>query len=290
MKLLITGGLGRIGRVTVEQAVAAGHDVTTLDRAAANKEWRHISGDIRDPSAVRGAVQGRDAVLHLGAIPGEWGSQPDLVHFTNVDGTWNILQAASEAGIDKVVFFSSVNALGIWGGMRRADYLPVDDEHPAYPQPAYGLSKRLGEEMCASFTRKYGFSTYCLRPCFVAVPENYEGWLVRSPDERRQWSVGDYYSYVDVRDVAAAALCCLSADHVKHGRYLLTAADTMSSRPSKDLLAEDFSEVSWKGGDDYFTENPRRSLVDTSAAGRDLGWKPRHSWRDDVNGKGGSHA
>jgi UDP-glucose 4-epimerase len=276
MKVLITGSQGRIGRVVTELVRADGHTVRTLDRAAASVEWEHIPGDILNLFQMRQAVQGCEAIIHLAAIPNDWNGRAEMVFDVNVMGTWNMLQAAAEAGIKKFVFFSSVNALGIWGGMRSPEYLPIDDAHPHYPRPAYGLSKHVGEEMCQSFSRLYGISTLCLRPCLVTGGST-EGSRRRSDSTR--WMVGDYFSYVDVRDVARAAILCLRADSITHGRYLLTAAENAAQTPTAELVREHYAAIPWRGSSDYL-DNPLRSLVDTSAAERDLGWKPEHIRED----------
>ncbi|HET6385491.1 MAG TPA: NAD(P)-dependent oxidoreductase [Armatimonadota bacterium] len=277
MRVLITGSQGKIGRVVTRMAVEEGYDLRTFDRIAAPQEQvDHIPGDLLDPFAVRRAVMGCDAIVHAGAIPNDRTGQSDLVFTTNVTGTWHVLQAAAEAQVKKIIYFSSVNALGIWGGARRPDYLPIDDAHPPYPRPAYGLSKHVGEQMCESFTRWHRASTYCLRPCLV-VDEDWGRWRSRDPERMRRWLVGDYYSYVDVRDVARAVLGCLKdTAESRHGRYLLTAADNAAGLPTEQILREDFADIPWRAAPDYL-DRPDKSLVDTSAARRDFGWEPIYS-------------
>ena len=283
MRVLITGAQGRIGRVVTRLAAEAGHELRTFDQAAAPPaEWEHLPGNLLDGAAVRRAVMGCEAIVHLAAIPNDRSGQADLVFQTNVQGTWHVLEAAAEAGVKKVVFFSSVNALGIWGGQRMADYLPVDDAHPAYPNPAYGLSKRVGEEMCASFTRRHGITTLCLRPVLVVDPDS--RWMRQRPrtdnEWSRRWLSGDYYAYVHLQDVARAAVMCLDpAVEEGHGVYLLAARDNAAGLPTAEILKQDYPEVPWRGGPDYL-DQPDRGLVDTSAAWKAFGWKPEHSIKE----------
>jgi len=284
MKVLITGSRGKVGRTLSPMAAQEGFTVTGFDREAAPPvDWEYIAGDITDLYQVRRAVQGCDAIAHLAAIPNDRHGASDVVYQTNMLGTWNVLQAAAEAGIKKVVFFSSVNSLGIWGHQRRPDYLPIDDNHPSYAHTTYGMTKWLGEEMCAAFTRSHGISTYCLRPCLIVEEEQASWWRRGGEDRMRRWLSGDYYSYVDVRDVASATLCCLRhtppEGDAHHGRYVLVADENAAGRPTADILKEDYPDIPWRGGPDYL-ENPRRALVDTRAAREILGWEPRfiHRW------------
>src|SRR5690242_674761 len=120
VNVLVTGSEGHVGRVQVATLIAAGYRVWTFDRSprqgASGDE--HIVGDLRDIATVRRAVQGMDAVAHLGAIADDWAGHDDDVLSVNVQGTWNVLLACVEAGIRRLVYFSSINALGAVGGRR----------------------------------------------------------------------------------------------------------------------------------------------------------------------------
>src|SRR5262245_2016244 len=148
MRVLVTGSEGTIGRVLVKMLRDEGYDLRTLDRRAqANSDdGEHIPGDLRDIYTVRRALKGVEPVVHLGAIPGDLrpGMEDDVLT-TNVQGTWNILIACVEAGVKRLVYFSSVNALGNFGGRRPSVYLPVDDAYPRHPLTPYQISKHLGE-------------------------------------------------------------------------------------------------------------------------------------------------
>ena len=180
MRVLVTGSEETIGRLFVKTLRAEGYDVRTLDRRAqpSGEVGEHIAGDLRDIYTVRRAVQGVEAVAHLGAIPNDVppGREDDLLT-ANVQGTWNILLACVEAGVKRLVYFSSVNALGVFGGRRPADYLPIDDDHPHHPLTPYQISKHLGEEMCRAFSARHGLTTLCLRPVWVVPNDHfYSRW------------------------------------------------------------------------------------------------------------------
>src|SRR5690606_28531657 len=100
-------------------------------------------------------------------------TSPETFFETNVLGTWNVLQAAFEAGIRKVVVTSSPSVLGISGqpGAARPHYVPIDESHPVRPASTYGLTKQLNEVTAAFFGRLPGMQIVCIRPAFVVFPE-----------------------------------------------------------------------------------------------------------------------
>ncbi|MGC8667151.1 MAG: NAD-dependent epimerase/dehydratase family protein [Chthonomonadales bacterium] len=289
MRILITGNTGHIGREVTQAIAGAGHTLRTLDQAAQprNDPWDHYPADIRSIGEVRRAAQGMDAVVHLAAVPGDRSGNPNEVFTTNVVGTWNVLLAAAEAGVERVIFFSSVNSLGNFQGHRTTLYFPIDDAYPRHPVSPYQLSKHLGEEMCRSFTLRTGMVTIALRPMFVTHPEYYAHW--KDPSfygfHRETRGKVDYWSYVDVRDVVAAVMASLTAQGLAHDAFLLAAEDTTLDIPTPDLIARHYPDVPWRvDRDAYFAENPYRSVVDCTHAREVLGWWPSHSWRQEIGG------
>ncbi len=282
MRVLVTGGHGKIGVLQTDVLLRAGHVVRTLDRTAAprNTPCEHIPGDICDPYTVRRAMQGMDAVIHLAAIPNDRHGASLEVLNVNVQGTWNVLFAALEAGVQRVIVFSSVNALGCVGGRRFADYLPIDDQHPHYPNSPYQLSKHLLEESCRSFSERYGLNTFCLRPVFVANADEYH-WLKHRGRLDNHHMQGEYFAYVDNRDVVDAAMRCLSAAATGYHGLLLTAEDTVLDVTTSEAALHCYPGATWRESlDGYTKDNPYRSFFKCSAAYDLLGWKAVHSWRD----------
>ncbi len=289
MRVLVTGGHGKIGRLQTETLLKAGHTVRTLDRTAApkNAPCEHIPGDICDPYTVRGAMQDMDAVIHLAAIPNDRHGASLEVLDVNVRGTWNVLFAALEAGVQQVVTFSSVNALGCVGGRRAAEYLPIDDEHPRHPNSPYQLSKHLMEESCRSFSERYGMNTFCLRPVFVANKDEYH-WLKHRGQLDNHHMQGEYFGYVDSRDVVDAGMRCLTTTASGYHGLLLTAEDTILQAGTLEAAEHCYPNTTWKqDAVEYTRTNPFRSFFDCSAALNALGWRATHSWRNmDEHGEG----
>jgi nucleoside-diphosphate-sugar epimerase len=284
VRVLVTGSAGHIGKWQVEALQAAGHTVRTFDRTARRKKdaGEHIPGDVRDILAVRQAVEGMDAVVHMGALSHDGKGTPEDLLAVNVQGTWNVLLACAEAEISRVIFYSSIHALGNFGGHRPAAYLPIDDAYPHHPLTPYQISKHLGEELCKAFSDRYGMVTVSLRPVYVAAPTDYAYWNRYRLEERQERVRGDYWAYVDVRDVCQAALLGLTAENITSEAFLLTADDTISATPTAELVERFYPETPWpkQSRDVYLADNPYRSLLDCVHAKTVLGWQPRHSWRD----------
>jgi len=279
--VLLTGSEGAIGPHLERALRGRGYAVRGLDlRPAAAADREHRTSDLLDLGAVREAMRSVTAVVHAGGIPWNRGDGSDVMS-TNVLGTWNVLLAAVEAGVERVISLSSINAQGSTGGWREPAYLPIDDAYPQHPVTPYQLSKHLMEETCRSFSERFGLVTVCLRPVFVAHPANPHVADFGSEAFIEDWR-DEFWAYVDVRDVAEAAVLSLRLEGVLHDRFLLAAQDTSVTPETRTLVEREYSQVPWPGVDpeEYFAGRPHRSLVDCHHAREVLGWEARHSWRD----------
>ena len=167
MKALVTGGAGFIGSNLVRSLLARGDEVRLLDNFStgnranlAGLDVEIVEGELRSYERVHNATRGVEVVYHLGAL----GSVPRSVQdpltssAVNVEGTLNVLLAARDEGIRRVVFSSSSSVYG-----SRND-LPVDEAMPSDPISPYGVAKLAAERYCVSFSRVYeSFETVVLR-------------------------------------------------------------------------------------------------------------------------------
>jgi len=173
-KILVTGADGFIGSHLTEALVRAGYDVKAfvhynsfnswgwLDQCAENVKCKFevFAGDIRDPHGVRVAMTGCDAVLHLAAliaIPYSYHS-PETYVDTNIKGTLNVVQAARELGISKVVHTSTSEVYGT------ARFVPITEKHPLQGQSPYSASKIGADQIAQSFYLSFGTPVVTLRP------------------------------------------------------------------------------------------------------------------------------
>jgi nucleoside-diphosphate-sugar epimerase len=248
-----------------------GHEVTGFDRADGD--------DLLDLGQVTRAAAGCAAVVHLGALAHDSAGRPEEIMAVNVLGTWHTLLAAEAAGAERIIHFSSAQALGIAEGERFPDYFPVDDAHPRRAMRPYGLSKRLSEDLCAGHTARTGTPTVSLRPVHVWTPDWYRQVETRwRAEPRSEWEpFWEYGAFVDVRDVATAVEQALTVPLTGHHRALLCAADIAATRPSLDQAARIAPGVAVRDRARYQAD-PWRALVDCSVAERILGWRPAHRW------------
>ena len=150
MKVIVTGGAGRIGRYVVAELAQAGHEVISFDQARPPDPVpgvRYRIGDHEDLGQVVELCQGAGAIAHLSAIPAPRTYPNATVFRTNVMGTFNVHEAAVLMGVPLVVSTSSQSAYGFAWHHRPflPQYLPIDEAHPCLSQDAYGLSKMVGE-------------------------------------------------------------------------------------------------------------------------------------------------
>jgi nucleoside-diphosphate-sugar epimerase len=273
VRILVTGHRGNVGVAIAEHLERVGHVVVGFDLAE--------GADLLELAAVKRAAAGSAAIVHLGALAHDAAGSPEQIMAVNVLGTWHVLLAAEATGVTRVVHFSSVQALGISVGERLPDYFPVDDDHPRRAMRPYGLSKRLGEDLCEGFSARTGIATVSLRPVAVWAPEAYARVEAqRRAEPRSEWEpFWEYGAFVDVRDVAAAVTCALEVPLSGHHRALLCAADISASTPSLELAGRLASNVRVRNPERY-TAEPWRALFDCSAAEALLGWRPRYRWSD----------
>jgi nucleoside-diphosphate-sugar epimerase len=237
--------------------------------------------DILDPVTLKDAVRACDVIVHSAALLGLPDQDDSRIIATNLQGTWNVLSAAREAGVRRVVFLSSVDALGVFKGERAPDYLPLDDAHPCYPMTPYGISKLLAEAMCRLFSESSAVSVVCLRPPGVWTEETY-AWIQSERAKRPEFEWDPFWEYgafIDVRDLSRACVCALTCRVKAFACLLVSSPDiSTSGRTSRELADFVLPDVEWRGGAE-FEEDPFRSLLEIENARRTLGWTPRYSWQ-----------
>lgn len=165
---LVTGGAGFIGSHIVEELLTRGSRLRVLDNFSSGKKENLsrvidridlMEGDIRDISTCARAVKDIDVIFHQAAMTSVPGSveEPAACNAVNVSGTLNVLMAAKEAGVKRVVFASSSSIYG------DEPEVPNREDELGIPQSPYAVSKRTGEIYCQMYTKLFGFETACLR-------------------------------------------------------------------------------------------------------------------------------
>jgi UDP-glucose 4-epimerase len=164
---LVTGGAGFIGSHLSEELIRRGERVRVVDNLVTGKRANlahlpsveFLEGDLAELDVARNAVQGADYVLHQAAIPSVPRSVSDPItsNRSNIDATLNVLVAARDAGVKRVVYAGSSSAYG------DTPTLPKHEEMPTKPLSPYALQKLVGEQYLAMFTKLYGLDTVTIR-------------------------------------------------------------------------------------------------------------------------------
>lgn len=298
MDILVTGGAGFIGSNLIRCLAAAGHQVRVLDDLSTGSQDNlrqanglvdvHI-GDVRDRRMVDRAVRGAEVVYHLAALPAVARSiaDPLTVNRVNVEGTLNVLIAARDRGVRRVVYASSSSIYG------DAPVLPKHEEMPPAPLSPYAASKLAGEIYCRAFTNVYGLDTVSLRFFNVFGPRQtpdsaYAAVIPRFVDRMMAGDppviFGDGKQSRDFTFVANAVQACLLAGEAGEdaaGQTMNVACgDRISLLDLVDILGELMGTRVHPVFEAPRPGDVRDSEAAISKAERILGYRPLVSVRD----------
>ncbi|HEY2917737.1 MAG TPA: NAD(P)-dependent oxidoreductase [Candidatus Binatia bacterium] len=277
-KIVVTGGSGRLGQFVIRDLLAHGYAVLSLDRVPPREKlcpsWL---ADLRHPGDLFEAMRESYGVIHLGAYQAP-NLAPDAETFSNnVSSTYNVLRAATDLGVNKVVIASSTAAFGfiyakdLWAPL----YLPLDENHPSKPQDSYGLSKVLGEQIADSAVTVHKEMTISsLRFPGVNFDVSYENFRERwrNPQSR----ASGFWTYIDARDAAMACRLALEAKFAGHEVFIASAPKNCMIQPTPELIKEYLP----KGTKIKKMSGTHWSCVDSAKARRMLGFEPQHVWQD----------
>ena len=296
-RALVTGGAGFIGSNLVRELLTRGSAVRVFDDLSTGRrenladvdvDVEVVEGDLRDPEAVARATDGVSHVFHQGAVPSVPRSVKDPLtsHEANATGTLNVLVAARDAQVERVVFASSSSVYG------DAEELPMRETLPTRPISPYGVSKLSGERYCGAFAATYGMATVALRyfnvfgprqnpvseyaavvPRFITATLRGEPVVVFGDGEQSR-------DFTFVGDVVAANLLAAEAGKQAWGGVFNVA---YNERHSVNQLLETIGRVSGKESVDPVREparpgDIRDSQADISLARDVLGYVPRWSF------------
>ncbi len=279
MRIIVTGGSGKLGRHVVARLRQRGHDVLVLDRVGARGPG-FLQVDLTDYgqvvdalSGVRdgSATTGVDAVVHLAAIPAP-GIAADVETFrNNIVSTFGVFSAAIRLGVRNIVYASSETVLGLPFEVP-PPYVPVDEEYAARPESVYSLVKHLEEQMAEQLCRWHpDLKILALRFSNVMDVEDYAQFPFDADPGGRAWNL---WGYIDGRDGAQAVERAL--EHATSGfdRFVIASPDTVMTTPNAELLDRFFPDVPRRGD-----VGQHDTLLSIERARRVLGYRPEFSWR-----------
>jgi UDP-glucose 4-epimerase len=295
-RIIVTGGVGRLGRSLVAGLADAGHEIISLDRAvsdAAELEGvEQVVVDLQEADAAAAAIAGAraDALIHLAAIAVPFSAPEDVILRTNATLALNVMSAGVAAGVGKIVTASSPTAIG-YGAPAGwlPDRFPLDENTTPKPWNAYGLSKHLAEQTIAMLARQTGDATRfaAFRPCYVIAPEEWagaptqQGHTVRERLADPALAAPALFNYVDARDVATFIDVLLAAlpDIPNAETFFVGADDALATRPLSELLPQ-FVPGSEELAAGLTGDAP--AFSNAKARGM-LGWAPAHRWSTELD-------
>ena len=303
MNILVTGGAGFIGGHLAERLIADGHGVTVLDsldpfydvgiktraieaaRLAADEpaagSYRFVEGDVRDESLVQSSMTDVDIVYHQAGRAGVRSSvdDPRIYDEVNVGGTLNILDAAREAAVERVVIASSSSVYGV------PEYLPYDELHPTTPISPYGASKLAAERYGCAYDRVYDLSVVALRYFTVYGPRMrpnmaISNFVSRCANGRNPVIYGDGTQTRDftyISDVVEANLGLLDSDALDGQAVNIGSTDTISIRELADIVREAIDPTLSLSFDDRHHADAEQTHADVSRAKQQLDYDPSYT-------------
>lgn len=298
---LVTGGAGFIGSNMVHHLVAKGERVRVLDNfstgrrenlAAIADRVDVVDGDLCDRATVTGAVKGVRYILHFGALPSVIRSVEDpwSANEVNIDGTLNLLLAARDAGVERLVFSSSSSVYG------DTPVLPKREDMTPMPLSPYALQKLTGEHYCRIFHGLYGFKAFALRYFNVFGPRqnpksHYAAVIplfVKALLEDRAPVIhgdgGQTRDFTFVEDIIRANLACCTAPDDAAGRaYNVAWGNRISILELALTIARLLGKNIKPKHDPARAGDVRDSQADSTLAKKHLGWEPQVSFDEGLN-------
>jgi nucleoside-diphosphate-sugar epimerase len=284
-KICVTGAAGKAGRVAVAELLDQGYQVLATDIVphppvlpAPNSRpgFGYTRADLTDYGDAVELLSGVDAVVHLANIPAPRLFTPARTFNVNTTMNSNVFLAAIQNNLQKVVWASSETTLGLDFEKEPPWYAPMDEDHYPRPTTTYSLSKVVGETEATHLAQWSGIPFIALRLSNVLYPEDYVEQFPKAwaDPHLRKWNL---WSYIDARDAAQGMWRALEADVTGARSYIIANADTVMTTPSADLMAQ-----VWPGVKLTREVGEFETLLTIDKARRELGYEPRHSWRDHV--------
>ncbi len=301
-RVLVTGADGFIGSHLTEALVRAGYNVRAFVLYNSFNGWGWLdhcdpdvkgkfevcSGDIRDPHGVKTAMQGCDAVLHLAAliaIPYSYHS-PDTYVDTNVKGTLNVLQAARELGVQRIIHTSTSEVYGT------ARFVPITEDHPLQGQSPYSATKIAADQLAYAFYASFGlpvviarpFNTYGPRQSARAVIPTIITQIANGQRKIQLGAVSPTRDFNFVQDTVAGFLAALNSDRGAGEVINLGSNFEISIGDTAKLIAEVMS-AEIEIVTDEARLRPENSEVERLCAANTkalqlFGWKPNYGGRE----------
>lgn len=294
-RAIVTGGMGGAASWIVSSLAEQGWEVRSIDVSRPEPETGPPNVDFRESDLTE---QGEawelvgefdpDHVIHFAAYPNPLGHGGAYVYENNSISTYNVLTAAGAAGAD-VVWASSETVYGtvFADPSFLPDYFPIDVDHPMRPEDPYGTSKVAGEEIAKMVSRRYDVSVASVRPSWINYPGEYDTATIRENFDLETAELGDhfgitahnapgnFFSYVDIRDVVSLVERAMSVDFGGHEPFMTVADDNLLGVDTADAVQAVYGDLP-----DEVDLSGEEAAIDYPNARDVLDWRPEHGWRE----------
>lgn len=293
-RIVFTGGSGKAGRYAIAHLRAQGHAVLNLDLKLNDMDGiTTLVTDLTDSGQVFNALTMHfdfegfnsgsgpapvDAVVHFAAIPRVL-LQPDNETFkANVVSTYNVIEAATKLGINKVIIASSETTYGVCFAEGDKDYhaFPLEEDYDIDPMDSYGLSKLVNEKTARAFAMRTGADIYALRIGNVIAPEDYANFptFLANPLSRKR----NAWSYIDARDLGQIVDLCVDRDGLGFQVFNAVNDEITANEPTEAFLRK------WAPNSPITRPMSEREAPISNRKIREvLGFKEQHNWRQYVS-------
>ncbi len=295
MRVLVTGGAGFIGSHLVDTLMQCGYKVVVFDNLSSGKignverwlkdeNFRFVRGDLRRREEIRRAVVGCDVIFHFAANPDVRAAA--AAHFSDVIGTFNLLESLKDAGVSKFVFASSSTVYG------EAERIPTSEDYaPLLPISMYGASKLACEALVSSYAHSLGFKAAILRLANIVGPRSSHGVihdfimkLRRNPKELEILGDGSQTkSYLYIDDCIDAIMLITEKFNGDVEVFNVGSEDQVNVRRIAEIVVEvlNLKDVKFKftggvNGGRGWKGDVKVMLLDVSKL-KSLGWKPKYN-------------
>lgn len=302
LSILVTGGAGFIGSHLVD-ALLPQNKVTILDNFSSGRRihidphlndpnFKIVEADLLDPSALDGAVNGKDIVFHLAANPDvKLGAEDTRVHLDqNILATYNLLEAMRRTGVKKIAFTSTSTVYG------EAAIMPTPEDYgPLMPISLYGASKLACEALISSYCHTFEMQSWIYRFANIVGERGTHGVLIdfirklrKNPKELEILGSGKQRkSYLEVKDCVGAMIYCIEHSHAQANIFNIGSCDSVDVTGIANIVAESMglSDVNYRytgGVDGRGWRGDVKIMLLSIDKLKGLGWSPRHDSADSI--------
>ena len=290
-KIFVTGGSGKAGKHLIPYLLEKGYSVVNadlvplvmdgvdninLDITDSGQVFNSLSSFANIPELKSGeGLKSFKAVVHLAAIPRILVKPDNETFRINTLGTYNVIEAATKLGIEKIIFASSETTYGFCfaQGNPIPKWLPIEEDYETSPTDSYGLSKVLNEQTGKAFQKRTGIDIYALRIGNIIEPNEYPRFeeFCKNPSIRLR----NLFNYIDARDLAQAIELCIQKDGLGYEVFNVTHNINSVSLTTEEIIKQFFPNVQLKRKMEKY-----ESILSARKIREVLGFKPVHDWKN----------